>query len=642
MKSLSGKNIFPSIFSVILFVFLLSGIAYADKIKVNDAKELLDLVLTEKDYSLAVDLIERADNTTILKNDQDIRQEVTRLASLYYKPTPKWAFDGTLHDDESIAYVDNLKDETYGGGSSYGLNTGEREIVQENKTTRIDNYLARKDVHKPYSLLGFMLASFLAGLLALLTPCVFPMIPMTVTFFTSDNKGQRKKAVFTSVFFGLSIVFIYSLTGMILAPLTGPDTANYLSTHWLPNIILFSVLVIFAFSFLGMFEITLPNWLINKADKQSDKGGLYGAFFMALTLVLVSFSCTGPIVGFILIEAASGEFIKPILGMFAFSMSFALPFTLFAIFPEWLNSLPKSGGWLNSVKVVLGFLELALALKFLSVADQVYHWGILDREVYIAIWIVIFALMGFYLLGKIRLPNDSEVIHLSVTRMIFAIVSFTFVVYLIPGMWGAPLKKFAGYLPPLTTHDFELREIIRQNAIANIGDKVQNVCDNEKIKYSEFLHLPHGLRGYFDYEQGLKCAKALKKPVFIDFTGHGCVNCREMEYNVWSHPEVLKRLREDYVIISLYVDEKKTLADSSEWYRSEFDGKLKKTIGKKNFYIQMDRFNSNAQPFYVLLDGKDEKLLNKPKAYDSNIQNFIKFLDEGKEIFNKKHRYSSL
>ena len=360
--------------------------------------------------------------------------------------------------------------------------------------------------------------------------------------------------------YGLSIILIYTVIGSALAPLMGPETANHLSTEWIPNLIFFLVFVVFALSFFGLFEITLPSGFVNSIDKKADRGGLIGVFFMAFTLVLVSFSCTGPIVGSILVASAGGEVLKPVMGMFAFSLAFAVPFTLFAVFPGWLNSLPKSGGWLNSVKVVLGFLELALAFKFLSIADQAFHWGILDRDVNIAIWIVIFTLMGFYLLGKIRLPHDSASESISVPRLILAIATFTFVIYLIPGLWGAPLKALAGYLPPMSTHDFDLLSLNRQ------ADENYTLCEDPK--YGDFLHLPHGLKGYFDYDQALACAREQGKPLFIDFTGHGCTNCREMEAVVWSHPEVLRRLKEDYVIAALYVDDKTKLPES-EWYTSD-------------------------------------------------------------------------
>ncbi|MDW3197433.1 MAG: cytochrome c biogenesis protein CcdA [Cytophagales bacterium] len=490
------------------------------------------------------------------------------------------------------------------------------------------SFLTQRDTTDPYSLLSFMMIAFLAGLTALLTPCVFPMIPMTVTFFTGRGDNKKKGGIQKSLLYGFFIIAIYTLIGAVLAPFMGPETANDLATGWLPNVIFFIVFVVFALSFFGLFEITLPHGLVNKVDAMGDKGGTAGIFFMALTLVLVSFSCTGPLVGSILVESAGGLVLKPILGMVAFSAAFAIPFTLFALFPGWLNSLPNSGGWLNSVKVVLGFLELALAFKFLSIADQAYHWRILDREVYLAIWIVIFALLGFYFLGKLRLKGDDKMETVSVPRLMMAIVTFSFVAYLIPGMVGAPLNAMAGYLPPMTTHDYdivaEVRNVIREEGGIS-SDERTAICDDPK--FGDFLHLPHGLEGYFDYEQALACARSQGKPLFIDFTGHGCVNCREMEQRVWSDPAVLKRLRENFIMAALYVDDRKELPES-EWYTSEFDNKVKKSIGKQNMDFQITRFNNNAQPFYVILDGNGE-LLAGPKAYDLNVSNFVAFLDEG-------------
>jgi thiol:disulfide interchange protein DsbD len=489
------------------------------------------------------------------------------------------------------------------------------------------------------NLLVFLFFSFLAGLAAILTPCVFPMIPMTVSFFMNSGESKLKSRLYAA-FYGFSIVAIYTVIGTLVAIVFGPGAANWLSTHWLPNLIFFAVFILFAFSFFGMFEIVLPSWMVNKSDKQVDRGGFMGSFFMALTLVLVSFSCTGPIVGAILVQSAGGQVLKPIIGMFGFSMAFALPFTLFALFPGWLNNLPKSGGWLNSVKVVLGFLELALGLKFLSIADQTYHWGILDREIYLAIWIVIFTLLGLYLLGKLKFSHDSDLKFISVPRLMMAILTFTFVVYLIPGMFGAPLKGISGYLPPQTTQDFDLHKIIRDeiklgtpHSASGLGTTANNeICD--KPKFSEFLHLPHGLEGYFDYEQGMACAKLQNKPVFIDFTGHGCVNCREMEASVWSDPRVLERLRNDFIVIALYVDDKSTLPES-EWITSTYDGKVKKTLGKKYADFQISRYGVNAQPYYVLLDTNEEMLV-QPKAYDLNANNFVDFLDAGIAEFNKR------
>ena len=490
-------------------------------------------------------------------------------------------------------------------------------------------------------LLIFFFISFLSGLAALLTPCVFPMIPMTVSFFMHDNQ-DKKKARLQATVYGISIVVIYTVIGTLTAIIFGAEFANWLSTHWLPNILFFLVFFIFALSFFGMFEITLPNWLIEKTDKQADKGGMIGAFFMAFTLVLVSFSCTGPIVGAILVESASSaSFLKPIVGMFGFSLAFAIPFTLFAYFPEWLKKMPKSGGWLNSVKVTLGFLELALGLKFLSIADQTYHWHILDREVYLALWIVIFALLGFYFLGKLRFKGDSPVEQIGVGRLLLSIITFSFVVYMIPGMFGAPLKALSGYLPPQTSLDFDINKIVRNNlqvygvsASANSEDN-KEIC--EKPRYADFLELPHGLKGYFDYNQAISCAKKLNKPVFIDFTGHGCVNCREMEANVWSDPKVLSHLKNDFVVVALYVDDKTELP-KDEWIKSTYDGKIKKTLGKKNADLQISRYQVNAQPYYVLLDPYTEDTLVTPRAYDLNIDDFVNFLETAIKRFKEKHK----
>ncbi|HPS63380.1 MAG TPA: cytochrome c biogenesis protein CcdA [Bacteroidales bacterium] len=487
------------------------------------------------------------------------------------------------------------------------------------------------------SLLWFFLISFGAGLLAIVTPCVFPMIPMTVTFFMHDSTNKRK-ARLEAIVYGLSIILIYTVIGTVVAVTLGANFANFLSTHWIPNLFFFLIFMVFAASFLGMFEITLPSWLVNKADKQADKGGYGGAFFMAFTLVLVSFSCTGPIVGALLVQSAGGNLLMPIIGMLGFSLAFALPFGLFAFFPSWLSGLPKSGGWLNAVKVVLGFLELALGLKFLSIADQTYHWHILDREVYLAFWIVIFFLMGLYLLGKLKFNHDSELPYISVPRTLLAIVVFAFVVYMIPGMWGAPLKALSGYLPPTTYQDFDLNAIIKNEvATVNTGGgsrPASTLCD--KPRYADFLKLPHGLEGYFDYKQALACSKKQNKPLFIDFTGHGCVNCREMEANVWSDPQVLKRLRENFIVTALYVDDK-TEVPEKEWITSKYDKKVKKTVGKIFADLQISRFNVNSQPYYVLLDTSGN-LLNVPRAYDLNVDAFVKFLDKGLDNFAKQQK----
>jgi len=466
-----------------------------------------------------------------------------------------------------------------------------------------------------FSYWELMIEAFLWGIASLLTPCVFPMIPMTVTFFLKGAENKSKAhGIRKATGYGLSIIGIYTLIGTIVAVTLGAAFANWLATHWIPNVLFFLIFMFFAASFLGMFEIRLPSGLINKSDQKADKGGFLGTFFMALTLVLVSFSCTGPIVGIILIKASQGAVIEPMLGMFAFSLAFALPFTLFAIFPSWLSKLPQSGGWLNNVKVVLGFVEIALGLKFLSVADQTYHWGLLDREIYIGLWIVIFTTLALYLFGKLKFAHDSDVPYLKVPRLFMAMSVLGFVVYLIPGLIGHPLKALSGYLPPMSTHDFDLLGEVK-------GDDENQCGDNPS--YSDFLHLPHGIAGYFDYQEALSCARAQNKPLFIDFTGHGCVNCREMEAQVWSDPEILKLLKEKFVVVALYVDDKTTLPEE-KWVESNVDGQMKKTIGDINLDFQICNFDESAQPLYVTLD-KNENLLARPVGYVSKDE-FKKFL----------------
>ena len=504
------------------------------------------------------------------------------------------------------------------------------------------------------SLLSMILQAILWGLAALLTPCVFPMIPMTVSFFLhgSENKAAGR---FKAIMYFIFIVLLYTLPIAIIIMVTwifGGDSVtgdifNWLSTHWIPNIIFFLVFMVFAASFFGAFEIVLPSSLVNKSDANSEKKGLAGVFFMALTLVLVSFACTGPIVGTVLIKSTSGEFWTPILTMFCYACTFALPFALFALFPSMLKNLPKSGGWLNTVKVILGFIEVALGFKFLSVADQTYHWHLLDREVYLGIWIVCFAMLGFYLLGKIRFKNDDPVESIGVGRLILSIIVFTFVVYMVPGMWGAPLKALSGYLPPQQTLDFDLKRINQENAdkvieyiqqnvkAVSVGQQEQQTAKPvaelcESPRFEDIFHLPHGLKGYFDYEQALACAKAQNKPLYVDFTGHGCVNCREMEANVWSDPRVLKMLREDYIIVALYVDDKTKLPEE-EWVMGG-DGKMKKTIGRKYADFQITKFGTNAQPYYCLM-GHNGELLHEPRAYNLDKDGFVQFLKEGLENF---------
>lgn len=475
------------------------------------------------------------------------------------------------------------------------------------------------------SLWGLILEAILWGFAMLLTPCVFPMIPMTISFFM---KGSSTPAAgrFKAFMYGLFIVLLYTVPISAIIGITyifGGETVtadifNWLATHWLPNIIFFIVFMIFAASFFGAFEITLPSSLVNKSDQNSDKGGLAGIFFMALTLVLVSFSCTGPIVGSVLIKSTQGEFWTPMVTMLAFSIAFALPFTIFAMFPSLLKKL-KSGSWLNSVKVVLGFIEVALGFKFLSVADQTYHWGLLDREIYLGIWIVVFTLLGLYLLGKIRFEADGEVKHIGVFRLFLVIVDFTFVVYMIPGMFGAPLKALSGYLPPIETQDF----VIWSKEDGSMP--VQSLSDVNAGETG--LHkLPLGLTGYLSIDEALVEAKKVGKPVFVDISGLACVNCREMEQRVWSDPQVLQLLRDEFVIAVLYTDDKEKLPES-EWVTTK-NGKVLKDRGRVNAYYVRERFDVSAQPNYVILDPQGNQI-TPIRGYNLDIDGFVEFLKSG-------------
>lgn len=522
-------------------------------------------------------------------------------------------------------------------GPAAGKTQGESVVASASDEVSVTSAdTAAENEEEGISLWSVILEAVAWGFVALLTPCVFPMVPMTVSFFLK-NSGSKRRGRFMAMLYGISIVALYTLPIGIIILITyfvggdavTADIFNWLATHWIPNLIFFAIFMVFAASFFGAFEITMPSRFVNKADSKSDKGGLIGVFFMALTLVLVSFSCTGPIVGSVLIKSTQGEIWEPVITMLAFSVAFALPFTVFAFAPSLLKDLPKSGGWLNTVKVVLGFLELALGLKFLSVADQTYHWGILDREVYLALWIVIFTLLGFYLLGKIRFVNDTPREHLSVKRLLLSVAVFAFVVYMIPGMWGAPLKALSGYLPPLTSQDFVI--LPGGRAVSDGETGAGEAASGDKApKYSDFLDLPHNLEGFFDYNEALEYARRVNKPLFVDFTGHGCVNCREMEAVVWSDSRVLELLRNEYVIVALYADDKKRLPES-EWVTLE-NGKVLKELGKINSNFVMHKFGANAQPYYILLDGK-EKPLASPRGYNTDIDQFVSFLKEGVENY---------
>lgn len=535
------------------------------------------------------------------------------------------------------------------------------DVTIESKTDEVSSSLTvSSDESKSVgSLWALIIEAILWGFAMLMTPCVFPMVPMTVSFFMKQSTTAAEGR-FKAFIYGLFIVLLYTVPISVIIGLTWliggnavtADIFNWLATHWLPNLIFFVVFMLFAASFFGAFEIELPSSLANKSDAKSGGKGLGGIFFMALTLVLVSFSCTGPIVGTVLIKSTQGEFWTPMVTMLAFSVAFALPFTVLAMFPSLLKKMKgKSGSWLNSVKVVLGFIEVALGFKFLSVADQTYHWGLLDREVYLGIWIVTFSLLGFYLLGKLRFKNDDPVEHVSVPRLGLAIAVFTFVVYMIPGMWGAPLKALSGYLPPMETQDFVVYNYADSPSasVASTGSatgmmhgsvtepaEVTSVGENGALtgsatgastygqKYD--LKMPLGLTGYFTLEEGLTAAKAQGKPVFVDITGHGCVNCREMEQRVWSDPRVLNILRNEYVLVALYVDDK-TKLEEKDWLTTP-EGKTLKQIGRVNSYIARARFGVNAQPNYALLDADGNQLV-PVRGYNLSVEGFIEFLNSG-------------
>ncbi len=474
------------------------------------------------------------------------------------------------------------------------------------------------------------------GLLAVLTPCVFPLVPVTVSFFLKKSKSKQE-GIRHALWYSFSIISIYTIPTIIITLIFGEKALYTLSTHPFSNLLFFVIFIIFAISFFGAFDITLPNSWANKADEKASKGGMLGIFFMALTLVIVSFSCTGPIIGTLLSQAAAkGELMAPILGMMGFGLGLALPFSLFAFFPSMLKSLPKSGGWLNTVKVSFGFIELALAMKFLSSVDLIYHWHLLDRDIFLVIWIVIFILMGLYLLGKLKFSHDSDLPYISVPRLFFAITTLCFALYLFPGLWGAPLKGIGGWLPPTTTQDFNLHDLQYKIDELKSNPSTGNGIENKAIpakKYTDKLHTPLGLPGYFDLEEGMTAAKALNKPVMLDFTGHSCANCRKMEAEVWSDPVVRKKIKENFVLISLYVDESTELPESEQYTNSK--GEKIMTLGDKNLDYEVTKFGFNAQPLYMFLDLNGNILSGVKYGYDRDIQKFINYLDTVKLAFEK-------
>jgi thiol:disulfide interchange protein DsbD len=570
------------LFTVFIFYFLASGIS--SEIPKKDVQDLLSLVKTAEDFNLAYDLIQNSNNSNELKSDSII-------VNLIYEKTKAL----------------NLKN----------------PLTPQVAKPLVNNQLTQKTESNDKSLLIIFILSFLSGFAALLTPCVFPMIPMTVSYFTKASQN-RAKGIRNAIFYGLSIIMIYIILGTIVTAVFGASALNALSTNVWFNIIFFILLVIFAISFMGAFEIMLPNSWLNSADSSSNKGGFIGIFFMALALALVSFSCTGPIVGTLLVESASIGGIAPFVGMFGFSLALSLPFTLFALFPGWMNSLPKSGGWLNTVKVFLGFLELALAFKFLSTADLVSQSHLLERELFIAIWIGVFTVLAIYLFGGFKLPHDSPLERLSVGRALLGTITVVFVIYLIPGMWGAPLKLISGFPPPPTYSEWKHSSSTSSQS-------------NSSVTHEEGMHEGvHGIMMFDDYDKALAYAKKVNKPLMLDFTGWGCQNCRKMEETVWVGPDVLDILKNKVVVASLYVDEKKELP-ASEHKELEYAPGEKMSItqvGHKWAFLQMSRYKSNSQPHYRMLtpDGKD--LGNGPADFEhhGNIPAFKKWLEDGLKL----------
>jgi len=547
-------------------------------------------------------------------------QKIEVLTDKGFNITGEISGQACYDDGACVTIGDDILFEINGGASIENQETIEAKtpvIVKENKFA--------SSTEEKSSLLGFFFLSFLFGIIGILTPCVFPMIPMTISVFMNKSE-KRSRGILKAIIFGLSITLLYTLVGVIVSLTSaGANFTTVLSTHWIPNLIFFVLFLVFAASLFGLFEMVLPSGLANKADAQVDKGGMLSAFFMALTTVIVSFSCTGPIIGALLVEAASGNVLEPLIGMFGFGLGFALPFTFLALVPRLISKLPKSGGWLNAVKVVMGFILLAFSLKYFSNIDQNYHLGILSRDVYLAIWIVIFVLLGIYLLGKIKFSHDSDVQHIGFFRMLLAMVSFVFVIYLVPGLFGANLTPIAGLLPPKTSQKFDLTA-----QKSSSSESVGYYC--ESPDYADVLHMAYNVNGYFDYEQAFECAKSQNLPVLLYFTGHSCSNCKKMQAEIWSDPTINDYFNNKLVVAALYVDEKSIELPKEKWFSSSKDNKLKKKLGDANADIQIVNFNTNTQPYYVLIS-PDGKVLAEPMTYELNPEKFLNFLNKGIEEF---------
>ncbi len=575
--------------------------------------------------------------TQHLENDASMNVAVS-----YFTDSVSWEQKVNVNSTDSVV-LKGVLNYMYKKGEEYLPGEEEFKFFIQKETSLTDASTTDKGVASR-SLWWIFLAAFGGGLLALLTPCVYSMIPVTVSFFTKRSK-TKSEGIRNALYYAISIIAIFTLLGFLVTLIFGPAALNNLATNWIANLIFFALFVIFGFSFLGAFDIALPSSWTNKSDSKAGAGSFIGIFFMALTLVLVSFSCTGPIIGNLLVLASKGNYFGPLIGMLGFSTALALPFALFAFFPSKLNVLGKAGGWLNAVKVTLGFLELALALKFLSNADLVKGWRLLDREIFICLWIIIFVLLGIYLLGKLKFHHDDElprndfgIPYLSVTRLLFAITSLAFAVYMVPGLWGAPLKGISAFVPPMGTQDFIATgpKGSGQSSSSSPGNELPRpVKYYDRMKmYEPEVVVTYGLVTYFDYDEALAIARKLKKPLMLDFTGINCVNCRKMEGQVWSDPEVMKRLKEDFVIVSLYVDVQNIDLQENEEYYSKALGKKISTLGDKNADLQVTTYVANSQPYYFFLDSNENKLVEEGYGYDPSIKKFIELLEKAKVQYN--------
>ena len=656
----------------ILFIVLLASIQLIHSAAAQDSKQPVQFVfsatkLTDTSATLTVHAVAAKGTrlfTAVKKNSDDVflsslqldssatingavKEEGVAVAVAVPGSTDK----GTAYDSVTFTYTLGIKTGATAIKGSFNwlgvkgeefpsgeekLNVAISDIGAAARAAATANDTSAASENKEGSMWSIFLLCLATGLLAVITPCVFPLIPVTVSFFLKRSK-TRIEGLKNALWYSVSIVLIYTIPTLVLTLIFGDKILYTISTHPVSNIFFFVVFIVFAISFFGAFELALPNSWANKADQKAGKGGLLGIFFMALTLVIVSFSCTGPIVGTLLGQTSmQGVGLAPIIGMMGFGVGLAIPFSLFAFFPSMLQSLPKSGGWLNTIKVSFGFIELALALKFLSNVDLSYHLGILNRDVFLVLWIVVFFLLGVYLIGKLKFAHDSDLPYVSVPRLFFAMASFSFAVYMVPGLWGAPLKALSGFIPPATTQEFNLNDLqYKIGNAAGVSPSAGSQAAPPK-KYTNKLHVPFGLTAYFDLEEGMAAAKILKKPIMLDFTGHTCPNCRKMEEQVWRDPAVLSRIKENFVLVSLYVDETEELPINEQY--TDKNGVKIETVGGKNLDYEIKTFGFNAQPLYMFLDLNGKPLSDVKYGYDPSVAGFIKHLDAVKAAFDAANK----